>query len=125
MDNECSICLSSQYPMDECGNSDCQQNICNSCINSNRCIVVYPYGQYCNIYHLYNVENLNYSTIDNVLKCIFDNITWASLLFDDQQLLQNQINSINVKQKNFSYFILKKFLIKDIANIVIDYLLRN
>lgn len=127
MVDECSICLSLQYPMDKCGNSDCQQNICNSCINSNRCIVVHPYGQYCNIYHLYNVRNLNYQAIDNVLKYKHTagsegyDLNWVSLLIDDQRLLQNQINTINVKRAIFSYFELKRFLIKDLAKIVLDY----
>ena len=98
----------------------CNDYICEKCT---------IYICYCSLYHVYLQCDIAANKMKDVYARIFKykvkndrHTVWGNIIMDDQKLIHNNIQSINEKLKNFSYFELKKFVINDLAKIVSNYL---
>ncbi len=116
---DCEICNCDSYEIGYC--AKCQIKMCNYCSTI---------GQYCSVYHLYECIHHNKYAINGFMEQICDIgndkynnefYRWIYVIRNEQRLIQSQINTTNAKQTNFFYFELKRFLINDIANIVLSY----
>lgn len=128
--SECDICyviiLDSHYEYIDNINTyrcaHCNIKYCKNCVRIGK--------YYCCLDHLYKCIDIDITTsyfYNRIYECILDKkkidySTWTLPIHNEQLSIQNQINSVNVKQINFSYFELKRFLIKDLAKIVLAYI---
>lgn len=107
--NKCMICFCKIRDDEKCFN--CKYNICTHCSNrgwcSKRCIYTY-----------YDIRSINGYEFLARHTC---NDSSYHPIYVDQLTKHRTIMYVNAKTKNFSYFILKEFLIKDIAKIVSSY----